>query len=249
MIWARTEMPATNIILSKLNITASGGQESFELYHVKQVQIVDSQFHQKANYTNFWLFDAQVTFTNSSAFTNLISLYGLTTNSYGNNLAFYNSQATVSYTNLIDDGPLTMSDSILTISNNFTLFPTTVLNYTLDPNTNLVAVVGNLTLGGTINTTSGPGFGAGTNTLLTYTGTLSGSLPTLGSTPGTFTVTAAAAALRERPTSSRRTSPCRRVPRWTSTSAPPGWWPSPPAAATSPPARTACRSPSPDSPA
>jgi hypothetical protein len=184
MIWARTEMPATNIILSKLNITASGGQESFELYHVKQVQIVDSQFHQKANYTNFWLFDAQVTFTNSSAFTNLISLYGLTTNSYGNNLAFYNSQATVSYTNLIDDGPLTMSDSILTISNNFTLFPTTVLNYTLDPNTNLVAVVGNLTLGGTINTTSGPGFGAGTNTLLTYTGTLSGSLPTLGSTPG-----------------------------------------------------------------
>ena len=48
-----------------------------------------------------------------------------------------------------------------------------------------MAVVGNLALGGTINvTTNGLRFDAGTNTLLTYTGTLSGSMPTLGSTPG-----------------------------------------------------------------
>jgi hypothetical protein len=61
-----------------------------------------------------------------------------------------------------------------------------VLNYTLDPNTNQVSVVGNLALGGTINVTNGPGFGAGTNTLLTYTGILSGNLPTLGSTPAGY---------------------------------------------------------------
>jgi polygalacturonase len=185
MIWGRTELPATNIILSKLNITASGSYQNFEIYNAKQIQIVDSQFHLSASAnTNFWLYNADVTFSNTTASTSPISLYGVTTNSYVNKLAFYNCPATVSYTNTLGTGPLTLADSTLAVSNNFTLFPTTVLNYTLDPNTNRVAVVGNLALGGTINATSGPGFGAGTNTLLTYTGTLSGSLPTLGSTPG-----------------------------------------------------------------
>jgi len=46
--------------------------------------------------------------------------------------------------------------------------------------------VGNLALGGTINVTNGPGFGAGTNILLTYTGVLSGNLPTLSSTPAGY---------------------------------------------------------------
>jgi hypothetical protein len=186
MIWARTEMPATNIILSKLNITINGttGSGSFLLYHAKQVQVSDSQFHLAAGNTTFTLFDAQVAFTNTSAATNFTSLDGLTTNSYGNSFAIYNALVSTKNTNVLDDGPFTLADSILAISNNFTLFPTTVLNYTLDPNTNQVAVTGNLALGGTINVTSGPGFGAGTYTLLTYTGTLSGSLPTLGLTPG-----------------------------------------------------------------
>jgi DNA-binding beta-propeller fold protein YncE len=190
MIWARTEMPATNIMLNKLNITASGSYQNFEIYNAKQIQIVDSQFHLSASAnTNFWLFDADVTFSNSTASTSPVSLYGLTTNSYVNNLAFYNSLATLSATNTLGAGPLTMADSLLIISNNFTLYPTTVLNYTLDPNTNRVAVAGNLALGGIINVTNGPGFGIGTNTLLTYTGTLSGS-STLGSTPGSpFTCT------------------------------------------------------------
>jgi DNA-binding beta-propeller fold protein YncE len=151
MIWARTEMPATNIILSKLNITASGSYPNFEIYNAQQVQILDSQFHLGAGAaTNFWLFNANVT---------------------------------LSDTNTLGAGSLTMADSLLTVSNDLTLQPTTVLNYTLDLNTNCVGVMGNLALGGTINVTSGTGFGPGTNTLLTYTGTMSGSA-TLGSTPG-----------------------------------------------------------------
>ncbi|MGA2788531.1 MAG: glycosyl hydrolase family 28 protein [Verrucomicrobiota bacterium] len=186
MIWARTEMPATNIILNRLNITASG---SFDLYHTKQVQIIDSQF-QVGNVKTFALFDAQVTFTNNftNTFgsTNLITLDGLSTSTYGNTLALYNSQAYLSKTNIIDFavGPLTLGDSILNINSSWTLFPNNVLNFTVDQNTNQVAVTGDLTLAGTINTSSGPGFGAGTYTLLTYTGNLSGNLPTLGSTPG-----------------------------------------------------------------
>jgi polygalacturonase len=165
MIWARTEMPATNITLSKLNITAIG---SFDLYHAKGVQISDSQFHLTALANTFTLFDTQVTFTNTSVSTNLIVLYGLTTSSYGNSLALYNGiNATLSVTNTLGAGPLTLADSILSISNSFMLFPTTVLNYVLDPNADRVAVAGDLALGGTINVANGPGFGAGAYTLLT----------------------------------------------------------------------------------
>ena len=62
-----------------------------------------------------------------------------------------------------------------------------MLNYVLDTNTTQIAVVGNLALGGTVNVDSGNGFTNGTYTLLTYTGTLSGSVPTLGTTPAGFT--------------------------------------------------------------
>jgi polygalacturonase len=181
MIWARTELPATNIIFNRVNVT---GDRNFCLYNVSGAQFIDSKINVSANSNTFALFNAQVIVTNSAPTNTLFTFDGLTTNGYGNSLAFYNARASLKNTNAFDNGPLTIADSILTISNNFMLFPSTVLNFTLDPNTNRVAVVGNLALGGTINVTNGPGFGEGTNTLLTYTGTLSGNLPTLGSTPG-----------------------------------------------------------------
>jgi hypothetical protein len=46
-----------------------------------------------------------------------------------------------------------------------------------------VVVKGNLALGGTINISAGSGFTSGVYTLMTYTGTLSGALPMLASTP------------------------------------------------------------------
>jgi len=138
-----------------------------------------------ATSNTFALFNAQVIVTNSVFTTNLVTLDGLTTNGYGNSFAFYNTLASLKNTNVFDDGPLTLADSILTISNNFALSTSTVLNYVLDSSTNRVVVTGNLALGGIINlTTNGSGFEAGTNTLLTCAGTLSGNLPTLGSTPG-----------------------------------------------------------------
>ena len=183
IIWARMEVPATNILLSHVNITAS---KSFDVYNVRGFQFADSTNTVPSGTTTFLLYNAELIVTNSVFATNLVTLDGLTTNGYGNSLAFYNAQASLQNTNVLDDGPLTLADSILTVSNNFMLFPGTVLNFALDPNTNRVAVVGNLALGGTINVTNGPGFGAGTNILLTYTGNLSGNLPTLGSTPAGY---------------------------------------------------------------
>jgi polygalacturonase len=183
IIWARMEVPATNILLNHVNITAS---KPFDVYNARGVQFVDSQITVTSGTANFLLYNAQLIVTNSVFATNLVTLDGLTTNGYGNSLAFYNTQASLKNTNAFDDGPLTLADSILTINNDFILFPSTVLNFTLDSNTNRVAVVGTLALGGTINLTNGPGFGPGTNTLLTYNGTLSGNLPTLGSTPAGY---------------------------------------------------------------
>jgi polygalacturonase len=179
IIWARTEMPATNIVFNKINVT---GNKNFCLYNVSGAQFIDSTITVSATSNTFALFNAQVIVTNSAPTNTLFTFDGLTTNGYGNSFAFYNALASLKNTNVFDDGPLTLADSILTISNNFTLFPTTVLNYILDPNTNRVMVASNLTLGGTINVTNGAGFGTGTNILLTYNGTLSGNLPTLGST-------------------------------------------------------------------
>ncbi len=181
-IWSRTELPATNIVFNQCKITNA---TAFAVYNASGVQFVDSKVITPAGNASLALFNAQVVITNSTPTNTLFTFDGLTTNGYGNSLAFYNAQASLKNTNVLDDGPLTIADSTLTISNNFMLFPTTVLNYVLDPNTNQVAVVGNLAMGGTINvTTNISGFGAGTNALLTYTGTLSGGLPTLGSTPG-----------------------------------------------------------------
>ena len=183
IIWGRMEVPATNILLSHVNIMAP---KSFDLYNVRGFQFANSQITVPAGTTTFLLYNAQLIITNSVLATNLVTLDGLTTNGYGNSLAFYNAQVSLKNTNVFGTGPLTLADSILTVSNNFMLFPNTVLNFTLDPNTNRVAVVGNLALGGTINVTNGTGFGAGTNILLTYTGVLSGNLPTLGSTPAGY---------------------------------------------------------------
>ena len=73
----------------------------------------------------------------------------------------------------------------LTISNSLTLNSGSVVNFGLGTSNASVVVAGNLTLGGTLKITNVGGFTAGTNTLFTYGGTLSGSLA-LGTLPAGF---------------------------------------------------------------
>ncbi|HEY1718361.1 MAG TPA: glycosyl hydrolase family 28 protein [Verrucomicrobiae bacterium] len=180
IIWGRTEMPVTNVILSHVNITAS---KSFDIYNASGVQFVDSQITLPPGSTTFELYDAQLTVTNSASAASPLTFDGLTTNGYGNSFFLYNAQASLKNTNVLDNGPLTISASTLAVSNNLTLFPSTALNYFLGTNAATISVISNLALGGTINVTGGAGFTSGVYTLLTYAGTLSGSLPALGSAP------------------------------------------------------------------
>lgn len=180
IIWARTELPATNIVFDRVNIVAA---RPVEVYNASGVQFVDSQFTLPSGTTTFELFNAQITVTNSSPAANLVTFDGLTTNGYGNNFSLFNTQGALADTNVLANGPLTLGGSTLTVSNNLTLSPMTLLNFSPGTNPATVAVVGNLSLGGTNNLSAGPGFTNGTYTLLTYTGTLGGNLPVLGSTP------------------------------------------------------------------
>jgi len=188
IIWGRMEVPVTNITLSHVNITAS---KPFDIYNASGIQFIDCQITPPARSNTFQLFNAQVIVSNSVPTSTLFTFDGLSTNVAGSALngsalTFYNAQASLKNTNLFDDGPLTLSASTLTVSNNLTLFPATVLNYALGTNAATVAVKGNLALGGTNHIAAGAGFTNGTYTLLTYTGSLSGSLPTLGTVPAGY---------------------------------------------------------------
>jgi len=182
IVWARTEMPATNIVFDKVKVT---GNRTFCLYNVSGAQFIDCNLTPSPTSNTFALFNAQVIVTNNEPTNTLFTFDGLTTNGYGNSFAFYNARASLKNTNVFGSGPLTLGDSTLTVSNNLTLFSPTVLNYFLGTNPATVSVIGNLTLGGTINITNAAGFTATNYTLFTYTGSLSGQ-PTLGTTPTGF---------------------------------------------------------------
>jgi hypothetical protein len=183
ILWARTEMPMINIVFNKVNIT---GDRSFDLYNVSGAQFIDCNLKTSVTTNTFQLYNAQAIITNSAPTNTLFTFDGLTTNGYGNSLAFYNATGSLKNTNALDDGPLTLAASTLTVSNNFTLRPTTVLNFALGTNAATVNVISNLVLGGTINIAGAPGFTNGTYTLLTCAKFLSGALPALGLTPPNY---------------------------------------------------------------
>jgi hypothetical protein len=179
IIWARMEVPATNIVFNRVNIT---GPKPFDIYSAAGVQFIDSQVISTSGATNFLLYNAQVIVSNSAPNNVPFVFDGLTTNGYGNLITLYDAQGFLKNTNVLDDGPLTLSGSTLTVSNSLNLSPV-VMNLSLGTNAAKVAVVGNLNLGGTNYISAGAGFTNGAYTVLTYTGTLSGSTPMLASVP------------------------------------------------------------------
>jgi polygalacturonase len=183
IIWARTEMPATNIVFNKVNVT---GNRNFNLYNVRGAQFIDCNLQPTTGSNTFALFNASVIVTNSAPTNRLYSFDGLTTNGFGNSFSFYNAAASLKNTNAFDDGPLTLSAGTFTVSNHLTLVPSTVLNFALGTNAATLAVKGNLVLGGTNNFFAGGGFTNGTYTVMTCTGTRSGSVPVIGSAPSGY---------------------------------------------------------------
>lgn len=189
MVWGLPEALASNIVFRAVNITSSSSLDP-GVYNATNIQFIDCNFNLPSGVNDVQFYNAGLIFSNTPATSTASNLWifdGLTTNGYGNTLQLCNALGTLKNTNALDNGPLTLAASTFTISNNLNLSPATVLNYTLGTNTTKLAVVGSLTLGGTNNISGGPGFTNGTFTLMTYTGTLSGAVPTLGTTPAGYT--------------------------------------------------------------
>jgi hypothetical protein len=184
IIWARPEMPATNITFVRCNVSAS---KSFDVYNARGVRFVDPQISVPGTVTSFLLYNSQVMVTNSTPGGNF-TIDGLATNSTVNGLTLINAQASLKNTNVFDGGPLALRSSTLTVSNNLNVSALAQVNFTLGTNPATVTVRSNLVLGGTVNITSGPGFTNGLYTLFTYGNGLNWASPTLGTTPaGNYT--------------------------------------------------------------
>ena len=180
LIWGRTEASATNIILKKINITASA---NFKLYNVNGLQIADSIITLTGGGDTFSIYNTRFTITNSAPVANVFSLDGLAGN---NSLGIFNTLASMNDPSAIGMNPLTLSASTLSDDDSLTLPSTGVLNFILGTNSASIAVANNLTLGGAINIIAGDGFTNGTYTLLTYSGTLAGFSSALGTTPSGY---------------------------------------------------------------
>jgi polygalacturonase len=183
ILWARTELPMTNIVFNRVNIT---GDRSFDLYNVSGAQFIDCNLKCSNTTNTFQLYNAQAVITNSAPTNTVFNFDGLTTNGYTSSLSLYNAVGALKNTNAFGAGPLTLSASTFSITNNLNLSPDTVVNFTLGTNATKIAVTGNLTLGGTNNIFAGPGFTNGTYTLATMNGNESGTLPVLGTSPANY---------------------------------------------------------------
>jgi hypothetical protein len=179
IIWGRKEVPATNIIMSDVNITAPA---TFDVYNAYGIQFVDFTNTVPSGSKTFTLYNAGVTVTNSTLGANPITFDGLTST---NSLALYRAPASMTANDAFGANPITLDASTLTISNSLTLPGSSVVNFTLGTNITKVAATGNLTLNSTLNIAAGDGFGAGAYTLFTYGGSLSGN-PVLGTTPAGY---------------------------------------------------------------
>ena len=178
IIWGPTEWPITNITLIHVTNTAP---KTFDLYNVRGVKIIDSQFNFASGNT-FTLCNADVTISNSATGAKAVTIGGATS---ANSLALYNVNASMTSTDAFGCNPITLSASVLTNTGNLTLSISTAQNFSLGTNSTTVAVTGNLTLNSTLNVTNAGGF-TGTNYILfTYTGVLNGQ-PVLGTTPKGF---------------------------------------------------------------
>jgi polygalacturonase len=184
IIWGRLEMPVTNVVLDHVKIT---GAASFDAYNVSGLQFIDSQITVPARSNTFEIYGAGITLSNRSTQTGTVTIDGLTsTNSLTNSLALYSASASATATDILGANPVSISAGTLTVSNSLLLPTADTFNFALGSNASTVAARGNLALNGAvINITNANGFGPGTYTVFTYTGSLSGNA-VLGNAPTNF---------------------------------------------------------------
>lgn len=176
IIWGPTEKPIHNVTLTHVSITAP---KTFDLYNVRDVQVIDSTFNFSSGNT-FTLCNAGLMVSNSAPGGPPISIGGAASS---NSLALYHINASMISTDAFACNPIFLSDCTLTNTGNLSFSNNQVTEFVLGNNiTSSIAVAGSLTLNGTLDIINAAGFTATNYVLFTYSGSLSGQ-PAIGSMP------------------------------------------------------------------
>jgi len=114
IIWGLPEMEVSNVVLSHVNFTDA--TNTFCVYNAQGIQFIDSNLVTPAQTNTLTLYNADVTVTNSAVVTNLVTLGGLAIPPTNNTLAFFNTVAAITDTNMLGAGPITLGGSTLTLN-------------------------------------------------------------------------------------------------------------------------------------
>jgi PKD repeat protein len=115
IIWGVPESLVSNVTLSDVNFMAPS--KTFCIYNAQGIQITDSNLAAPNTTTNtLTLYNAQISFSNTVASTNLITLGGLAVPPTNNALAFVNALAAITDTNMLGTAPITLDGSTLTLT-------------------------------------------------------------------------------------------------------------------------------------
>ena len=121
ILWGVPESLISNVTLSEVNFTAPN--KTFCMYNVQGVQIIDSNLSAPNSTTNtLTLYNAQITITNAVTSTNLVTLGGLAAPPANNVLAFVNSLAAITDTNMLGSGSFSLDGSTLTLTQDSVIF-------------------------------------------------------------------------------------------------------------------------------
>lgn len=181
VIWGPREMPVSNVTFIDVTDTAP---RAFDLYNVRGVKIIDSQFHFTSG-DDVTLCNADVTISNSVLNSRPITIGG---GGQGNSLAFYNAAVSMNSPTLLAANPITLFGSTVADATSLELPAATVLNFVMGARNSTISVAGDLSLENTLNLLPANGVAPGNYTLFTYTGSLNNQ-PTLGVWPGGFDCT------------------------------------------------------------
>jgi len=115
IIWGLPESLISNVTMSKVNISAP--TKTFCVYNASGIEILDSNLTAPNTTTNtLTIYNAQIIVTNTFANPNLVTLGGLAKPPTNNVLAVFNGRATITDTNMLGTGPITLGSSTLTLS-------------------------------------------------------------------------------------------------------------------------------------
>jgi polygalacturonase len=147
IMWGVPEMLVSNVTLAKVNFIAP--TKTFCIYNATGIRIVDSNLTAPNTTTNtLTLYNADITITNTAANTNLITLGGLAVPPTNNTLAFFNSRASITDTNMLGAAPITLGGSTLSFQQSAVTFSNNLVTVSAS---RLILSNGNNTVGGALN--------------------------------------------------------------------------------------------------